>query len=73
MKVIKLRNVPKQRAKAEILNYLKKRDVVYPSNMAEDLRLDYGLVVEIVHELLECKKVEVVEKPIRLSKNSTST
>ena len=58
MKIIKLREVPRGKAKKEILGYLQKKEVAYPSDIADELRLDYKLVVGIIHELWEEKKVE---------------
>ncbi len=58
MKIIKLRDVPRQKAKQEILDYIKKKDVTYASDIADDLRLDYKLVVEVVRELWGEKRVE---------------
>ncbi|MDH5686141.1 MAG: ribbon-helix-helix domain-containing protein, partial [Hadesarchaea archaeon] len=47
MKIIKLRDIPRQKAKREIWDYLQKKEVTYASDIAEELRLDYGLVVDI--------------------------
>ncbi len=58
MKIIKLRSVSRQKAKREIWDYLQKKDVVYASDIAEELRLDYGLVADIIREFWEEKKVE---------------
>lgn len=58
MKIIKLRNVPRQKAKQEIWGYLQKKEVAYASDIAEDLRLDYRLVVDVIRELWEEEKVE---------------
>ena len=58
MKIIQLREMPREKAKKEILGYLQKKEVAYPSDIADDLRLDYGLVVDIIRELWEGKKVE---------------
>lgn len=58
MKIIKLRNLPRRKAKQEIWNYLQKKDVTYASDIAEDLRLDYELVLDIIRELWEEDKVE---------------
>jgi len=58
MKIIKLRDVPRREAKREIWDYLQKKEIVYTSDIADDLRLDYGLVVDIICELWEEKKIE---------------
>ncbi|MDH5443752.1 MAG: ribbon-helix-helix domain-containing protein [Hadesarchaea archaeon] len=58
MKIIKLRDIPRQKAKREIWDYLQKKEVTYASDIAEELRLDYGLVVDIIRELWEEEKVE---------------
>ena len=59
--IIKLRNVPKEKAKREIWNYLQKKEMAYPSDIADELRLDYRSVVDIIRELWEAKKVEGVK------------
>jgi predicted DNA-binding protein len=58
MKIIKLRNLSKREAKKEILDYLRKKEVTYTSDIADELRLDYGLVIDIVRELWEEEKIE---------------
>ena len=60
-KIIKLRNIPKVKAKREVWEYLCRRGTAYPSDVADELRLDYRLVVEIIRELWEEKKVGDVE------------
>jgi len=50
--------VPRREAKREIWDYLQKKEIVYTSDIADDLRLDYGLVVDIICELWEEKKIE---------------
>lgn len=57
-KIIKLRDLPRQEAKQEVWDYLQKKDVTYASDIAEDLRLDYELVLDIIRELWEENKVE---------------
>jgi len=61
MKIIKLRDVPREKAKREILDYLRKKEIAYPSDISDELRLDYGLVADIIRELWEEKKVEDVK------------
>lgn len=61
MKVIKLRKVPRKKAKKEVLDYIKKKEIAYASDVADELRLDYRLVVDIIRELWEEKKVEDVK------------
>lgn len=58
MRIIQLRDVSKGQARREILEYLRKKEITYPSDIAEELRLDYGLVADIIRELWEGKKVE---------------
>jgi len=58
MRIIRLRSVSRQKAKEEIWSYHKKKEVAYPSDVADELRLDYGLVVDIIRELWEEEKVE---------------
>ncbi len=57
MKIIELRSVPKTEAKREVWDYLRKKGTAYPSDIADDLRLEYKLVVEIIRELWGEKKV----------------
>ncbi len=61
MRIIKLRDVPRERAKREILDYLRKKNVAYPSDIADELRLDYELVADIIRELWEGKEVEDIK------------
>jgi len=58
MKIIKLRKVPRKKAKKEVLDYIQKKEIAYASDVADELRLDYRLVVDIIRELWEEKKVE---------------
>ncbi|MDA2912523.1 ribbon-helix-helix domain-containing protein [Acidobacteriia bacterium AH_259_A11_L15] len=53
VEVIELRNVSKKKAKQEILDYLKKNRKCYPSDIADALRLDIGLVISIVKDLVK--------------------
>ena len=61
LEVVKYRKITKRRAKAEIQKYLKKKEVAYASDIADDLRIDYELVVESLRELWEGGEVEVAE------------
>lgn len=49
--VIKLRAPPRGQAKREIRNYLKSKRSAWLDEIADDLRLDFQLVVELVEEL----------------------
>lgn len=54
---ITVREIDIQTAKKEILEYLKKNPVAFPSDIALDFNLDLETVFQAVKELLEEKKV----------------
>jgi len=49
--VIKLREISREEAKNEIRDYLKSRDKAWLDEIADDLRLDFAFVVDIIEEL----------------------
>lgn len=51
IKVIKCRDVDFETAKKEILGYYKSRKEAYPDEAAEDLCLDFDLVMKATNEL----------------------
>ncbi|MBE0516848.1 MAG: ribbon-helix-helix protein, CopG family [Methanophagales archaeon] len=51
VKVIKIRAISREEAKSEIREYLKSRDKAWLDEIADDLRLDFAFVVEIIEEL----------------------
>lgn len=53
VKVIKLRNLSKEKAKKEILNYIKNRKEAETFDIANDLRLDLNLTMKALRELWE--------------------
>lgn len=53
IKVIDIRDVSREKAKKEIIEYLKNSKKSYPSDIADNLQLDFDLVLSIVKELLE--------------------
>ena len=60
-KLLNLREVPFQEARRTVERYLKLHPgVVWPDEMAEELGLDYRLVLEVVKDLLKEKKIEEV-------------
>jgi len=62
-KLIIFRDVSMAQARREIIDYLKKHPgVVWPDEMAEELGTDYRLVLQVVRQLMDERKVEVVEK-----------
>ena len=62
-KLIIFRDVSMAQARREIIDYLKKHPgVVWPDEMAEELGIDYRLVLQVVRQLMDERKVEVVEK-----------
>jgi hypothetical protein len=58
--VIELRDVSRKKAKAEIAKFFKKRhgEVIYASDVADELNLSYLLVEEIVKELEDEGKIK---------------
>ena len=53
IKVIDVRNVERAQAKKEILNYAKENGRAYPSDIADALRLDFDLVLDVIRELIK--------------------
>jgi len=53
VKVIDVRDVAKEKAKKEVVEYLKENQRAYPSDVADALQLDFDLVLEIVKDLIE--------------------
>lgn len=51
VKVIKIRKISREEAKREIRDYLKSRDKAWLDEIADDLRLDFAFVVEMIEEL----------------------
>jgi len=62
-KLIIFRDVSMAQARREIIEYLKKHPgVIWPDEMAEELGIDYRLVLQVVRQLTDERKVEVAEK-----------
>lgn len=51
--VIDVRNVSEERAKKEIVEYLKNNKRTYPSEIADSLQLDFDIVLGIIKELIK--------------------
>lgn len=51
LKVVELRNVPKKQARKEILDYLKRHNETYASDVSEELGIDLDLVFVVMKEL----------------------
>lgn len=51
IKIANVRNVSETTAKREILEYLDERERAYPSDIADDLELDYDLVRRVLRAL----------------------
>lgn len=63
-KLLNLREIPFQDARRAVERHLKLRPgVVWPDEMAEELGLDYRLVLDVVRNLLSEKKIE--QAPVR--------
>jgi metal-responsive CopG/Arc/MetJ family transcriptional regulator len=58
MKVIELRAVSKERAKKEILEYIRRNREAETFDIANDLRLDLDLAVRALKELCEEGRIE---------------
>jgi Arc/MetJ-type ribon-helix-helix transcriptional regulator len=62
-KLLSFRDVSMVQARREIVDYIKKHPgVVWPDEMAEDLGIDYRLVLKVVQQLTDEGRVEVVKK-----------
>lgn len=60
IKTIKYRNVDYDTAKKEVMGYFQERGEAYPSEIEEDLELDYKLICQIVNELKREGRLEVL-------------
>lgn len=60
MEIIQIRNIPKEEAKREIIEYIKGKNKVYASDIADELRLELSLTFEIIDELFKEEKIEEV-------------
>ena len=60
IKTIKYRDVDYETAKKEVRGYFQERGEAYPSDIEEDLELDYKLVCQIVEELKREGRLEVL-------------
>jgi Arc/MetJ-type ribon-helix-helix transcriptional regulator len=62
-RLVSFRDVSAAQAKREIIDYLKKHPgIVWPDEMAEELGIDYLLVLQVVRHLTSEGRVEVVEE-----------
>ncbi|WP_419845315.1 hypothetical protein [Candidatus Poriferisocius sp.] len=61
VKVIELREVTKEEARAEIIDIFATGETLYYSDIADRLRLDLELVVDICHELQQEGAIGVEE------------
>lgn len=62
-KVVIIEEICKEEAKKRISECLCEiDDKMYPSEIAERLRIDYDLCVEIIEELMKTGEIEVVEE-----------
>ena len=58
LKVIELREIPREQAEKEILQYLKVKGKAWTSDIADDLRIDINMVNDIMNDLVKRDKVE---------------
>ena len=64
-KVIVLREISREKAKKEIRQLFSSGRTLYYSDIAEELRLDLELVVDICHELQESGELKIDESALR--------
>ncbi|MCX6678138.1 MAG: hypothetical protein NTU95_09365 [Methanothrix sp.] len=60
VKTIKYRDVDYETAKKEVMGYFQERGEAYPSDIEDDLELDYKLICQIVEELKREGRLEVL-------------
>lgn len=60
IKTIKYRDIDYDTAKKEVMGYFQERREAYPSDIEEDLELDYKLVCQIVEELKREGRLELL-------------
>ena len=60
VKTIKYRDVDYETAKKEVMGYFQRRGEAYPSDIEENLELDYKLICQIVEELKREGRLEVI-------------
>ena len=60
IKTIKYRDVDYETAKKEVMGYFQRRGEAYPSDIEDDLELDYKLICQIVEELKREGRLEVL-------------
>src|SRR3989344_7803562 len=53
IKVINVRDVSMEKAKKEVIEYLRNNKKSYPSDIADALQLDFDIVLDIVKELIK--------------------
>ena len=58
LEVVKIRDVPRQQARKEIVEFLSKKERAWSSEIADALRLDLSLVNTILQDLWSEKRVE---------------
>jgi len=63
-KIVVLREISKEEAEKEISKLFSEGQVLYYSDIAQKLRLDLKLVVEICNELQSKGRIEVIDKPL---------
>ena len=50
--IINVRNVSEEKAKKEVIDYLKNNKRAYPSDVADALQMDFDMVLSIIKELI---------------------
>ena len=64
-KLLNLKEVPLEQARREVEDYLKSHlGVVWPDEMAEELGIDYRIVLSVVRNLLKEGRVEEAEAEV---------
>jgi len=60
---ISYRDIDYDAARKEVVEYFQEKGEAYPSEIEEDLELDYKLICEIVDELKREGRLKVLEGP----------
>jgi len=64
-RLLNLRTVPLEQARREVKDYLRSHSgVVWPDEMAEELGIDYRIVLSVVQDLLKEGRIEETEPEV---------
>jgi len=66
-KLLNLRTIPLDQARVEVEDYLRNHHgIVWPDEMAEELGLDYRIILSVVRDLLKEGKVEEAKADVEV-------